>query len=82
MTKNEKIYNKVAKEFDAHKYKVEDIFKSQFDFVAKQMSDRTENSILLPRIGTSLRCNFSFSVNGSKNVGFHTVSLISGCCRS
>ena len=34
------------------KYQAEDIFKSQFELVAKEMESRSDRSIRLPRIGT------------------------------
>ena len=51
MTNLEKLYKKIAKEHNLTQYQVEDIFKSQFDLVAKEMEARSPYSIRLPRFG-------------------------------
>lgn len=51
MTPLEKLYSKISEQKNIHKYIVEDIFKSQFDLVAKEMESKSGNSVRLPRIG-------------------------------
>lgn len=47
----DKLYLEKAKEFNLTKYQVEDIFKSQFDLVVKEMGSYSERSVRLPYIG-------------------------------
>lgn len=51
MTQQEKLYKKVAEALNVHKYVVEDVFKSQFDLIAKEMELRSDVFVRLPRIG-------------------------------
>ena len=51
MTPQEKLYKKISEQENIHKYIVEDIFKSQFDLIAKEMEAQSGASIRLPRIG-------------------------------
>lgn len=54
MTNLERLYKKVAEMKGVNKYQVEDIFKSQFDLVAKTMESMEDTSIRLPHIGVFL----------------------------
>jgi nucleoid DNA-binding protein len=54
MTNQEKLYKKIAEQEGLNKYQVEDIFKSQFDLVAKEMEAMSDAWIRLPRIGIFL----------------------------
>ena len=51
MTLLDKLYKKISEKEGIHKYIVEDIFKSQFDLVAKEMEAQSGASVRLPRIG-------------------------------
>jgi nucleoid DNA-binding protein len=51
MTQQEKLYKRIAEQLKVSKYIVEDVFKSQFDLIAKEMELRSDVSVRLPRIG-------------------------------
>lgn len=51
MTSLDKLYKKISEQEGISKYIVEDIFKSQFDLVAKEMEAQSGASVRLPRIG-------------------------------
>lgn len=52
MTNLERLYKKVAEQMEVNKYQVEDIFKSQFSLVAKQMQEYSDVPVRLPYLGT------------------------------
>lgn len=47
----DKLYIEIANKFNLTRYQVEDIFKSQFDLVVKEMEAYSGTSIRLPYIG-------------------------------
>lgn len=47
----DKFYAQKSKEFKLTRYQVEDIFKSQFELVAKEMEAYSGHSVRLPYIG-------------------------------
>lgn len=51
MTNLERLYKKVAEMKGVNKYQVEDIFKSQFDLVAKIMESKEDTPVRIPFIG-------------------------------